>query len=59
MEPGSVITFTAVPIKYVKKHQHTTKQLEVDVTLSDIENIRKVGEIELHKVGEHDPPVEI
>ena len=59
LEPGSVITFTAVPIKYVKKNQHTTKQLEVDVTLSDIENIRKVGEIELHKVGEHEPPVEI
>ena len=59
LEPGSVITFTAVPIKDVKKTQHTAKQLEVDVTLSDIENIRKVGEIELHKVGEHEPPVEI
>lgn len=58
LEPGSVITFTAVPIKYVKLNQHTTKQLEVDVTLSDIEDMRKVGEVELHKV-EDEPPEEI
>jgi hypothetical protein len=58
LEPGSVITFTAVPIKYVKLNQHTTKQLEVDVTLSDIEDMRKVGEVELHKV-EYEPPEDI
>lgn len=57
LEPGSVITFTAVPIKYVKQNQHTTHQLEVDVTLSDIEDLRKVGEIEIHKV-EHELPEE-
>ena len=55
---GKDITEYAVNEAF-KKNQHTTKQLEVDVTLSDIENIRKVGEIALHKVWEHDPPVEI
>ena len=59
MEQGKVITLTAGHIKNGKQNQHTTKTLEVDDTLSDIEDIRKVGEIELHKVGEHDPPVEI
>jgi hypothetical protein len=58
LDPGSVITFTAIPIKYVKQNQHTTKQLEVDVTLSDIEDLRKVGEVEIHKV-EHEPPEDI
>lgn len=58
LEPGAVITFTAVPIKYIKMNQHTTKQLEVDVTLSDIKSVRKVGEIELHKV-EYEPPDDI
>ena len=49
LEPGSVITFTAIPIKYVKKNQRTTHQLEVDVTLSDITDLKKVGEVELHR----------
>ena len=58
LDPGSVITFTAIPIKYVKLNQHTTHQLEVDVTLSDIADTKKVGEVELRKV-EYEPPEEI
>lgn len=43
MIPGSVFTFSAVPIKYVKGNYHTTKQFEVDMTLADIRDIRVTG----------------
>lgn len=49
LAPGSVIQFTAVPIKYVKRHGHTTGELEVDITLSDVEDVKKVSEIALRK----------
>lgn len=39
---GDHFTFTAVPIKYVKRNRHTTNQLEVDITLADVEDVKKV-----------------
>ena len=46
--PGDVFEFTAVPIKYVKRNQNTTNQLEVDITLSEIKNVKKTGSFEIH-----------
>jgi len=43
MTPGTVFTFSAVPIKYVKGNYRTTRQLEVDMTLADIRDIRVTG----------------
>jgi len=41
--PGSVFSFTAIPIKYVKANVHTTNKLEVDVTLTDIRDVKVTG----------------
>jgi hypothetical protein len=43
MTPGSIFTFSAVPIKYVKGNYRTTQVFEVDMTLADIKDIRVTG----------------
>ena len=55
LEPGDIISFTAIPVRYVKRNPHTSKQLEIDITLSDLEDVKVTASIEIqHKELKYD-----
>ena len=43
LQPGEVLEFTAVPIRYIKTHRNTSNIMEVDYTLTDIQDVKVKG----------------